>query len=72
MKKVKINYDPLFVTLAKKKWTSRKLAEETGISPAIISKIKQGKGDITGETLMRIKLILEVSLEEICELVEEE
>lgn len=61
------DYTPLFVTLAKKKLSAKDLSHMTGVTEATISKIKKNKGSISVTTLLKIKVALDVSLDDLVE-----
>lgn len=55
----------IFLLRSDKQWSLDDLSETSGISKSTLSKIENGKGDITLNTLYSVALALEISASEL-------
>ena len=68
MENITMNFDPLFITLAKKKMRDKNLSEIADISKPVISKMRQNKGQVNAETLAKIMVSLNVPFRAVCQI----
>lgn len=54
-----------------KGWTAKELSEISRVPQQVLSKLKQNKGNINVETLMQLKIALNVPLDDLCRPIEE-